>query len=160
MREVAILLLVAVMLNGCGTTTTATQTAASGLWYADMLGGAGPASGFSFDTQFTVSGSGGGLSITSFQFLTAGACFPVNGETPTGQMILTENSTTFQVTGTFMFTVASGSNTLTLNGTVTGTENGLNGTTLSGAVATGTWMLTGTAPCDGVAGSFTMTQKS
>ena len=31
---------------------------------------------------------------------------------------------------------------------------------VAGAVATGTWMLTGTAPCDGVTGSFTMTQKS
>jgi hypothetical protein len=160
MKEVAILLVVALLLNGCSTTKTGTQTAASGLWYADMLGGAGPASGFSFNTQFTVSGAGGALSISSFQFLTAGACFPPNGETPTGQMLLTENTTTFQVTGTFTFTVQSGANTLTMDGTVTGTENGVNGTTLAGAVATGTWMLTGTAPCDGVTGSFTMTQKS
>jgi hypothetical protein len=160
MKEVAILLLVAVMLDGCGTTTTATQTAASGLWSATLLGGEGNASGFSFTTQFTVSGSGGALSISSFQFLNAGACFLVNGETPAGQMILTENTTTFQVTGPLTFTVESGGNTLTMNGTVTGTENGVNGTTLSGAVATGTWTLTGTAPCDGATGSFTMTQKS
>ena len=61
MKEVAILLVVTLLLNGCGTTTTATQTAASGLWYADLLGGAGPASGFSFNTQFTVSGGGRGV---------------------------------------------------------------------------------------------------
>jgi hypothetical protein len=160
MKEVAMLLLVAVMLNGCGANTTATQTAASGLWSATLVGGEGMGSGFSFTTQFTVSGGGGALSISSFQFLTAGACFPPNGETPTGQMILTENTTTFQVTGPVTFTVQSGGNTLTMNGTVTGTENGVNGTTLAGAVATGTWMLTGTAPCDGVTGSFTMSQKS
>ena len=75
MKEVAILLLVTLMINGCGTTTTATQTAASGLWYADMLGGVGPASGFSFNTQFTVSGGGGALSISSFQFLTRWSLF-------------------------------------------------------------------------------------
>lgn len=160
MKEVAILLVVALLLNGCGTNTTGTQTAASGLWSATLLGGEGPASGFSFTTQFTVSGGGGVLSISSFQFITAGTCFLVNGETPTGQMILTENTTTFQVTGPLTFTVQSGSNTLTMDGTVTGTENGVNGTTLAGAVATGTWMLTGTAPCDGATGSFTMTQKS
>ena len=160
MKEVAILLVVALLLNGCGTTTTATQTAASGLWSATLLGGEGEASGFSFTTQFTVSGGGGALSISSFQFITAGACFPANGETPSGQMILTENTTTFQVTGTVAFTVQSGGNTLTMNGTVTGTENGVNGTTLTGGVATGTWMLSGTAPCDGATGSFTLTQKS
>jgi hypothetical protein len=161
MKEVAILLVVALLLNGCGTNTTGTQTAASGLWSATLVGGEGTASGFSFTTQFTVSGGGGALSISSFQFLTAGVCFPPNGETPTGQMNLTENTTTFQVTGPVMFNVQSGGNTLIMTGTVTGTENGVNGTTLTGAVATGTWMLSGTAPCPDVAtGSFTMTQTS
>ena len=75
-------------------------------------------------------------------------------------MILTLNTTTFEVTGPLTFTVQSGGNTLTMNGTVTGMENGVNGTTLTGGVATGTWMLSGTAPCDGATGSFTMTQKS
>ncbi len=162
MKEVAILLLFALLLSGCGNTSTATQTAAGGLWSATMLGGVGTASGFSFTTQFTVSGGGGALSVSSFEFLTGnmGGCFPVTGGTVSGSMMLTENTTNFQVTGPFTFTVQSGSNSLTLNGTVTGTENGLNGTTLSGGVITGTWTLTGTAPCDGVAGSFTMNQKS
>jgi hypothetical protein len=161
MKVVAILLVAALLLNGCGTSSTATQTAAGGTWSAQLLGGEGPASGFSFVTSFSVGGSGGGLTLSSFQFDTAGACFPENGDTVTGTMVLVENQTTFQVTGTIAFTVKSGSNTLTLNGNVTGTENGLNGTTLSGAVATGTWTFTGSgtpAGCSNTSGSFTMTQ--
>jgi uncharacterized protein YceK len=160
MKEVAVLLLVALLLNGCGTSSTATQAAAGGTWSATMLGGVEPACCFSFITSFTVSGSGGGLTLSSFQFDTAGACFPVNGDTVSGTMTLTETNN-FQVTGTFVFTVESGGNTLALNGTVTGMENGVLGNgTLSGAVAIGTWTLTGTAPCNGATGSFTMTQKS
>src|SRR6202044_591125 len=161
MKEVAILLLVALLLNGCGTRSTATQTAAGGIWQAQLLGGEGQASGFSFVTSFSVGGSGGGLTIASFQFNTAGTCFLVNGETPTGTMTLTEDPNTFAVTGTLTFTVQSQGNTLTLNGTVTGTENGLNGTTLSGAKATGTWTFTGSGTpigCNDTTGSFTMTQ--
>jgi hypothetical protein len=163
MKEVAILLLVALLLNGCGTSSTATQTAAGGTWQAQMLGGEGPASGFSFITEFSVSGGGGGLTISSFQFLTQPACFQtVNGETPTGTMTLIENPNTYAVTGTLVFTVQSGNNMLVLNGTVTGTENGLNGTTLSGAMATGTWTFTGSGTptgCNDTSGSFTMTQS-
>jgi hypothetical protein len=162
MKEVAILLLVALMLNGCNSSTATVQTAAGGIWQAQMLGGNGPASGFSFISQFTVNGDGS-LSISSFQFLTSNSaqCFPVTGGTETGSMILTENTTNFTVTGTFKFTVQSGGNTLTLNGTVTGTENGLNGTTLSGGSITGTWTLTGGAGCSVTTGntSFTMTQS-
>jgi hypothetical protein len=162
MKEVAILLLVALLLNGCGTSSTATQTAAGGTWQAVSNGGFGLASGFSFITSFSVGGGGGGLSFSSFQFETAGHCFPVNGETPTATMTLTENPNTFAVTGTLTFTVQSGSNTLVLTGPVTGTENGLNGTTLSGAVATGTWTFTGSGTptgCNDTSGSFTMTQS-
>lgn len=164
MKEVAILLLVALLLNGCGTSATATQTAASGTWQAVSGGGVGPASGFTFVTSFSVAGAGGALNISSFQFLTAGACFDVNGETPTGTMTLVENPNTYAVTGTLNdFTVESRGNMLVLNGTVTGTENGLNGTTLTGAVVTGTWVFTGSgtpAGCDDTVGSFTMTQSS
>jgi hypothetical protein len=162
MKVVAILLAAALLLNGCGTSSTATQTAAGGTWSAQLLGGEGPASGFSFVTSFSVGGSGGGLTLSTFQFDTAGACFPVNNDTVTGTMVLVDNQTTFQVTGTLVLTVKSGSNTLTLNGNVTGTENGLNGTTLAGAVATGTWTFTGSgtpAGCNDTSGSFTMTQS-
>jgi hypothetical protein len=163
MKEVAILLVVALLLNGCGTNSSPAQTAVGGLWSATMLGGVGPATGFSFSTQFTVSGSGGALAFSSFQFYTAGDCLAVNGETPAGAMALTVNQNTYQVTGTFNFTVESGGNTLALTGTVTGTENGLTGTKLSGGVITGTWTFTGSGTptgCNDTSGSFTMTQVS
>jgi hypothetical protein len=154
MKEVAILLLVALMLNGCGSSTPTTQTAASGVWSADLPGGSGEASGFSFTTQFTVNGDGS-LSITYFQFLTDGTCFPVSGGTQTGSMVLTTNTSTNAVTGTFTYTVQSGGNTLTLNGTVTGTASA---TTLSGGSITGAWSVTG--GCNATGESFTMTQIS
>jgi hypothetical protein len=158
MKEVAILLLVALMLNGCSSSSTPTaQTAAGGVWAADLPGGSGEASGFSFTTQFTVNGDGT-LSITYFQFLTAGACFPVSGGTQTGSMVLsTPNTTTNAVNGTFTYTVQSGGNTLTLNGTVTGTASG---TTLSGGSISGSWSVTGGTGCNATGQSFTMTQKS
>ena len=163
MKEVAILLLVALMLNGCGSSnTTPTQTAAGGTWQSQMLGGEGSASGFSFITQFAV-GAGGALSVSYFQFLnqSEAQCFPINGGTVAGSMVLTENTTNFTVTGPFSFTVQSAGNTLTLTGTVTGTENGLNGTTLSGGSITGTWTLAGGSGCsDATGGSFTMTQSA
>ncbi len=155
MKEVAVLLLVALMLNGCNSSSTPTgQTAASGIWSADLQGGTGEASGFSFTTQFTVNGDGS-LNITYFQFLTAGTCFPVSGGTQAGSMVLTTNTSTNAVTGTFTYTVQSGGNTLTLNGTVTGTASS---TTLSGGSITGTWSVTG--GCTATGESFTMTQKS
>jgi len=59
MKEVAVLLLAALILNGCSTSsTTSVQTAAGGTWQAEMLGGQGTASGFSFITQFTVGSNG------------------------------------------------------------------------------------------------------
>jgi hypothetical protein len=157
MKEVAILLLAALLLNGCNSSTTTVQAAAGGIWQAQMLGGTSPAAGFSFITQFTLNGDGS-LSISSFQFLTKGACFPVSGGTLSGSMILTINTSTNGVTGTFSYTVASGGNTLTLTGTVTGTESG---TTLSGTSIIGSWTLagSGTGGCNNTSGSFTMTQS-
>lgn len=157
MKEVAVLLLVALTLNGCGSSSSTTApTTVKGLWSADLPGGTGPASGFSFTTQFTVNGDGS-LSITYFQFLNQGVCFPISGGSETGSMVLSTNTTTNAVTGTFTYTVQSGGSTLTLNGTVTGTANS---TTLSGGSITGTWSLTGGSGCTSTNGSFTMTQTS
>lgn len=158
MKEVAILLLLALTLNGCSNSnsTTTAQTASNGTWQAKLSGGAGEASGFSFNTQFTLN-SDGSLSIESFQFLTAGPCFPESPDSESGMMVLTVNTSTEQVTGTFSYTVQGNGNTLTLTGTVTGTENG---TTLTNATVTGTWTLTGGTGCnDTTGGSFTMTQS-
>jgi hypothetical protein len=157
MKEVAILLLFALLLNGCGTTTN-TQTAAGGTWQSVMS--AGEVTGLTFTTQFTVD-SNGDLSISYFQFLNQGACFPINGGSVSGSMILTENQTDYSVTGPFTYTVQSGGSTLSLTGNVTGTENGLNGGTLSSGTVTGTWTLTGGTGCDdAVGGIFTMTQAT
>jgi hypothetical protein len=157
MKEVAVLLLVVLLLNGCSSSSTPTaQTAAGGVWSADLPGGNGPASGFSFTTQFTVNGDGS-LNITYFQFLTEGTCFPISGGTQAGSMVLTTNTSTNAVTGTFAYTVQSQGNTLTLNGTVTGTASA---TTLSGGSITGTWSLAGGTGCNSTGESFTMTQTS
>ena len=157
MKEVAVLILVALMLNGCGSSTTTAQTASGGVWQSQMIGGDGAASGFSFITQFSVGGNGA-LSISSFQFLTSGTCFPVTGGTQSGTLVATSNSANV-VTGTFSFTVTSTGNTLTLTSTsVTGT---LNGTTLTGGSITGTWALQGTSTgCTSAGGTFTMTQSA
>ena len=66
-------------------------------------------------------------------------------------------STTSTVTGTFAYSVQSGNNTLTLNGTVTGTASG---TTLSGGSITGTWSVAGDTGCNATGDSFTMKQIS
>jgi hypothetical protein len=161
MKEFSFLLAVALLLNGCGASTTPNvQQASGGVWSSNMLGGEGPASGFTFIAQFTVSNNGA-LSITNFQFLTQvdGGCFPVTGATPSGNLNVTFNSAD-QVSGTFAFKITSGGNTLTLTSTqVTGTVNGTNNT-LSNGVITGTWALTGGTGCNNVNGTFTMTQTS
>src|SRR5438270_13379746 len=128
MKEVAVLLLITLLLNGCASSssTTTVSTTPGVTWQAQMDGGVGSNSGYSFITQFTLNSSGT-LDITYFQFLNASAaqCFPVSGETQSGQMTLVQNTTNLTVTGTMVYTVQSGGNTLTLNGTsVTGTENG------------------------------------
>ena len=155
MKDVGILLLVALLLNGCGTSSTTVQTASGGTWEANLSGGDGMASGFSFITQFTVGGNGA-LSVSSFQFITAGTCFPVTGGTQSGTLTATTNSAN-QVTGTFSFTESSGGNTLTLTSTsVTGT---LSGTTLTGGSITGTWSIQGGTGCNNAGGTFTMKQS-
>ena len=162
MKEVAILLLLALLLNGCGTNQTNTQQAAGGVWESQMLGWDGSASGFSFSTQFVVEGNGA-LDFSSFQFLTSGGCFPVNGGTVGGAMDLTVNQTNYEVTGSFNLTVTANGNTLTLTSDdVTGTENGLNGTQLTGGSVTGTWTLSGSCVTNGTApsGSFVMNQST
>ncbi len=158
------LLLLTLPVGGCGTSSSDVQTAVGGVWEAQLSGGNDTGQGFSFTADFTVTGAGGSLSFSNFEFLTSGACFPVNGLTPTGSMALTVNQTNFQVTGTFTLSVSANGNVLTLNGNVTGTENGTTGTQLSNGMVTGTWTLTGTGAngCTdsaGASGSFTMCQS-
>jgi hypothetical protein len=161
MKEVAILLLLALMLNGCSSSNLPNpQTAAGGVWQSEMLGGDGTASGLSFIAQFTVANNGT-INFTNFQFLTQidGGCFPVaNGSRPTGTLKVTPNAAN-QVSGTFSFEVVSGPNTLSLTSTdVTGTLNGVNDT-LVGGVIIGTWTVKGAGSCN-TSGTFTMTQTT
>jgi len=164
MKQIALILILTLLIPACGSNTSDVQQAAGGVWQAQLLGGNGAASGFSFVVAFTVSGAGGTLTFSSFQFLTSNPCFPVNNLTPTGSMQLTVNTNDYQVTGSFNFSVTANGNTLTLTSNdVTGTENGLYGTTLSNAVVTGNWYLTGSSECtvpQGGPASFTMTQSS
>ena len=146
MKKIAILMMLTLLANGCGSSNNSSQAAAGGSWQAQLSGGVGPASGFSFITAFTVNGDGS-LSISNFQFLTTGTCF-VSGETESGTLIVTTNSQN-TVTGTLKFVVTSGSpsgNTLTLNGSEVANT------------ITGNWTLTGSNGCAST-GPFTMTQS-
>jgi hypothetical protein len=158
MKEVAILLLVAIVLTGCGSSRPTAQSVTGGVWSASLSGGEGSASGFSFITQFTVDSSGT-LSFSRFEFINQGNCFPLDGGAVSGNMGLTENMATDQVTGSMTLTVVGNGNTLTLSSPdgVTGT---LTGTTLSNGSVTGTWMVSGGTGCTGGGGSFTMTSET
>jgi hypothetical protein len=161
MKEVAILLVAALLLNGCGSNST-TPTTAADIWSAQVLGGNGPASGFSFSTDFTLQ-SDGTLSLSTFQFYNAGSCFPVDGDAVTGSITdLEVNQNTYAVTGTLTFTVQSGSNTLNLTGPLTGTGGPSGNDVLTGGSVTGTWTFMGSGSptgCTNTSGSFTMTQS-
>jgi hypothetical protein len=167
---IVLLLTMALMLGGCGSTPTSVQTGAGGIWLAELTGGSGQASGFSFITDFTLNGNST-LDIRSFQFLNynpnnSANCFSsINGPNVSGSIPLTVQSND-SVTGTITYVVQSGGNKLTLNGTVSGTASqngsGTNVTyTLTSATITGIWTLTGSAECT-VTNSdtfFTMTQS-
>jgi hypothetical protein len=165
MKQVALLLLVALLLNGCSGSNSPVQQASGSVWQAQLSGGTGSASGLSFITQFTING-GGSLSISNFQLLNAGTCLPVTtGDSASGSITnLDVVSTSGAVTGDFSFTVQGNSNTLTLTGTLTGTETGAQlGTTdvgtFTAATITGSWTLSGATTCTDAGGdtSFIMT---
>jgi PBP1b-binding outer membrane lipoprotein LpoB len=170
MKQVALLLLAALMLNGCGSNPPTVQSTAGGVWQAELLGGSGDDSGYSFITEFTLN-SDSTLSVSSFQFITENSadsgdkpCFPINGGTISGTIPLTVNSND-TVTGTITFVVRDTINgsTLTLDGTVTGTAivgSQNSSATLTGATMSGNWTLTGGSGCDGAGGSFTMAQPT
>src|ERR1700678_297023 len=118
MKEVAILLLLVLMVNGCSNSTPSVQAGVGGTWQAVMYGGSGSVSNPSFVTAFSVDGDE--LQVSAFQFLTQENCFPINGGTVTGNVNVVVNSND-TVTGTIKFVVQSNGNSLTVNGNVTGT---------------------------------------
>jgi hypothetical protein len=167
--RIASLLLVAFALVSCGSSTNSNlspqqaESATGGIWSAEIVGGEGTISGFSFITQFTLTDTGS-LNVNYFQFLNPesgpSACFPANGGTEAGTITLSNvNGSTFQVNGTFKFTVQANGNTLTLNGVLTGTATTTD--TLTDGSVTGTWSVTGASNCtDTKGGTFTMTQST
>src|SRR5579871_3548314 len=133
---VAALLVLGLVLAGCGSSSSNSGNI-NGTWNATLLD-TNNTTVFSFGTSLAVNGDGS-LTISNFNFTTNSPCF-VSGETESGS---------FTLSGSFRFTVASGSpsgNTLKLTGTATGN-------TISG-----TWTLTGGTGCTG-SGAFTMTKK-
>lgn len=162
MKEVAILLLVALMFaTGCSSNRTIAQAASGGVWQATTAGGEGDSSGFSFITQFTVGGNGV-LSISNFQLDNSTSCLGSASATSSGTFTVVFNSADQLIAPSLLvFTiVSSAGDTVTFNSTtVTGTANG---TTLTGGSIVGTWELTpgsGTN-CTATSGTFTMTQSS
>ena len=140
---VAMLLLVGVMLVGCGSNSN-NKGNVSGNWTATLMDTQGNQS-FAFTTVLVDQGDGN-VSVSKFGFSSNSNCF-VSGTTETGTFGLTGNFNG-NVKGTFGMTITSGTpsgNTLTLSGTV-------NGSTISG-----TWSLIGSLGCTG-SGTFTMTK--
>jgi len=167
MKQVAILLLMAIMLDGCSSTKTL-QSTTTGIFQAQMFGGIGGASGFSFITDFALNGNDT-LNFSSFQFLTenTGAttpCFPIFGGNVSGLIADYVVNSDDTVSGNLTMAVKSGSNILTLTGPVTGTAT-VTGTppntqtTFTSLSVSGNWTLTGGTGCNGSGGSFTMTQS-
>jgi|HubBroStandDraft_2_1064218.scaffolds.fasta_scaffold432016_1 hypothetical protein len=173
MKAVAILMAAALLLNGCGNSTTV-QEAPGAIWQAQLLGGKAQESGFSFVTQFGFNGNGS-LTFTNFQFLnydSGSSCFPFSGsgDLLTGSLTnFNFDQTTLAVTATFAFTVQSGGNSLTLTGPLVGVasetgQTGNNTITLTSGSVTGNWTFTGggtPAGCsDTLTGSFAMNMST
>ena len=171
MKKVAVLVLLVlgVLLCGCGTPPNNNiTTTAGGEWEASLTGGGVLGSQLGFVTGFNVTDTTGtpnaSLSITSFGFFNAQSCFPngLNVNSETGSATLITNSSG-QVSGSMTYTISSttSSNVLTLtaaspSGGVSGTSNGTPTTTgtLSNGVVWGTWSLQSSdTSCIGTAAS-------
>jgi hypothetical protein len=141
---VAMLLLAAIALVGCGSSSTNPATI-NGNWNATLTESNSQAYG-TLGLSLVVNNDGT-LSVTNLTITSPSPCF-TSGQTATGSFMLSGNFNG-NVTGTFGLTVKSGSpagDTLTLNGQA-------NGNTISG-----TWTLGGQYPgCSGN-GTFTMTR--
>jgi hypothetical protein len=165
-RILLLLLLLPVMPSGCGN-SKATEVPSGSVWQAVMSGGTGTSSGFSFNTQFTVSSSGvlSFPNTSSFQLLNLDTCLgnvASNAIVPAGTLNTPYNSADQVVGGTFSFTIPSPKgDVITLTSTsVTGTVNPNNNYIISGASIIGTWALVpgSGSSCVTASGSFSMTQ--
>jgi hypothetical protein len=139
---IAVLILVAIALAGCGSANNTNGTI-NGNWTAALSDQSGTPV-FAFTTSLTQN-NGTAVTVTNLNFTTATPCF-ASGSMATGAFVLSGNFNG-SVTGSFQLTVQSANpsgNMLTLQGTV------------KNNVITGTWSLTGvTSGCTG-SGNFTM----
>ena len=139
---VALLLVVGLMLVGCGSNSKSGNI--NGNWTAALTNSSDGSQAFTFTTSITENNDGT-LSVTNLT-ISSSSCF-VSGETESGSFALGGNFNG-NVTGQFQLKVLSASpsnNVLTLTGTA-------NGNTIKG-----TWTLTGGIGCQG-SGNFTMTK--
>jgi hypothetical protein len=140
---VAVVVVMGLVLIGCGSNNNSSSNTVNGTWNASLMSG-GNTPVFAFGTSMTENNDGS-LNITNFSFTTSSPCFAA--ETESGSFTLGGNFNG-SVSGKFGMTVQSSTptgNTLTLSGAV------------SGNTITGTWTLTGSSGCTG-SGSFTMTK--
>ena len=141
---VAILLVAALVLAGCGSNSGSSGTI-NGTWNATLTQSNNQTYG-TLGLSMTVNNDNT-LSVTNLTITSPSPCF-ASGETATGSFMLSGNFSG-SVTGTFTLTVKSGTpagDTLQLNGQATGNT------------ITGTWTLGGQFPgCSGT-GTFTMTR--
>jgi len=180
MKKLATLCLVAIEIAvaGCGVIpppTTQVNTNVSGNWEAQLSGGTGEGTLINFVTTFQFANLGA-LDITYLNFINDNACFQ-GGQTATGTVTNAQTLANGQFSGTLTYKIVSGTpagNTLTLQGTITGTSSGTPGTigTLTDGAVTGSpsaanpkfgWKLTGSSDCGGskgMTGTFTMCQGS
>ena len=152
-------------ITSCNNYTTV-QQGTGAIWSAQLLGGEGPASGFSFITQFTFNQSGA-FTFYSFQFLNGGngSCFPYTGVNVNGSLMDFQFfQNTLQVTGNLSLAVRRQYPyhhwSTDRNGFRDG-QMGDNTITLTSASVIGTWTFTGsgTGGCNDATGSFTITES-
>ena len=140
---VALFVLVALVLTGCGSNPT-NPSNLSGTWNATLTGN-NNSTVLAFGTSLQIN-QDGSVSVVNFQFTTNSPCF-VRGETESGSFTLAGNFNG-QVNGNFGLIVRSGTpsgNTLTLTGSAAGNS------------ISGNWTLNGNPGCTG-SGTFTMTK--
>ena len=140
---VALLVLVGLVLTGCGANNTNASNL-NGTWNATLMGN-NNSTVLAFGTSLQVNNNGS-VSVLNFKFTTNSPCF-VTGETETGSFTLAGNFNG-QVNGNFGMIVQSGTptgNTLTLTGSA------------AGNTISGNWTLTGSSGCTG-SGTFSMTR--
>lgn len=150
MKKLALTVLLALemVVCGCGNSTpnNVTNTQATGNWEAQLTGGSEQTALMNFVTTFNVTDQGP-LNITGFGFFNSGACFATGttAESESGTANFGTNASN-QVSGTLSLTITSTTtgSVLTLNGNLTGTSNGTTTTTgtLSNGVVVGQWSIT------------------